>query len=67
MVVMWVTLAKLNESSIVEYGRTGLSLVAKGARSEFVDGGKEKRVIYMHRVTLTGLSPGEKYSKLIRL
>ena len=65
MVVTWVTLSTLNESSIVEYGRTSLSSVAKGTRTKFVDGGKEKRVIYMHRVTLTGLSPGKKYCELI--
>ena len=65
MVVTWVTLDATN-SSIVEYGHRSLDAVAKGIQDVFVDGGSEKRKIYMHRVTLSGLKPSTTYSKFLQ-
>lgn len=52
------------EESIVEYGIGGFALTAKGNRTKFVDGGKEKRHQYIHRVYLKNLTPGQKYRKI---
>jgi len=60
MVVTWVTMQS-TPSTIVEYGVKELTKTAKGYEDVFVDGGHEKRLIYIHRVTLTGLQPGQKY------
>ncbi len=49
--------------SMVEYGSGTLSMVTKGQQDKFVDGGSEKRIIYMHRVTLISLMPGHKYGQ----
>ena len=62
MVVTWVTLNKTG-SSKVEYGAGGFDHAATGVQTEFVDGGPEKRKIYIHRATMTDLKPGTKYSK----
>ena len=62
MTVTWVTFNNTN-SSVVEYGKTKLSMVAKGIVDKFVDGGPLKVVRYIHRVTITGLTPGQKYGK----
>jgi hypothetical protein len=62
MVVTWVTLEAAN-MSIVEYGQQDLDNVAKGTQDVFVDGGDEKRNIYMHRVTLRNLMPNTRYSE----
>jgi hypothetical protein len=48
-------------ASIVEYGEKSLSMTAKGNEDVFVDGGNEKRIMFIHRVTITGLIPGKKY------
>lgn len=63
MTVTWVTLSQVN-ASVVEYGIDNLIMVAKGNETAFEDGGTEKRVLYIHRVTLTNLIPGQRYSKL---
>ena len=63
MVATWVTLNS-TDFSIVEFGIYDLNLVAKGTEDRFVDGGSQKRVMYMHRVKITGLKPGNRYSKL---
>ena len=60
IVVTWVTMEAAN-LSIVEYGQRDLDTVAKGMQDIFVDGGSEKRNIYMHRVTLTNLRPNTRY------
>ena len=62
MIVTWVTFDP-TDVAIVEYGRDDLNLVAKGVQDKFIDGGSEKRAIYMYRVVLNGLVPGERYSK----
>nr|XP_023657946.1 acid phosphatase type 7 isoform X2 [Paramormyrops kingsleyae] len=62
MVVTWTT---FNETeSVVEYNEWGgklFTLVAKGNATTFVDGGSEKRRLFIHRVTLSGLKPGSAY------
>lgn len=48
----------------MEYGIGGFVLRAEGNSTLFVDGGKEKRKQYIHRVWLKDLTPNSKYSKL---
>jgi len=60
MVVTWVTVQSTN-MSIVEYGIKDLNRRAKGFEEVFIDGGSEKRMMYIHRVTVTGLQAGQKY------
>jgi len=60
MVVTWVTLQSTS-TSIVEYGVKNLNKTAKGDEDVFIDSGNERRTIYIHRVTVTGLLPGQKY------
>ena len=62
MVATWVTDSS-TDVSVVEYGLNDLGLVAKGIEETFVDGGSQKRVLYMHRVKMTGLVPGRQYSE----
>ena len=60
MVVTWVTL-DMTEDSLVEYGSRGLDSKARGVQDTFMDDGAEQRVLYIHRVKLTGLTPGLGY------
>lgn len=60
MVVTWVTVQSTS-LSIVEYGIKDLSRIAKGFEEVFIDGGSEKHMMYIHRVTITGLQAGQKY------
>ena len=62
MVATWVT-DDPTDVSIVEYGLDDLNLVSKGIEDTFTDGGSMKRVLYMHRVKMTGLVPGREYSE----
>ena len=62
MTISWVTKDDTGHS-LVEYGPQTLHLVAKGSSTLFVDGGAERRTMYMHRVTLKKLSAGQIYSK----
>lgn len=64
MIVTWVTLSR-TPASIVEYGLSDLTMTAKGELEVFVDGGQERRSICVHRVTLTGLIPGQKYGRVL--
>lgn len=62
MVVTWTTFNKTD--STVEYSLMGgrlFEMTAKGEATLFVDSGKEKRKIFIHRVTLTGLKPATSY------
>ncbi|XP_072545878.1 acid phosphatase type 7 isoform X3 [Salminus brasiliensis] len=62
MVITWTTFDKTD--SMVEYNLWGgklFSQTAKGMSTLFVDGGSEKRKMYIHRVTLSDLSPGSAY------
>jgi len=65
MVVTWVTMDYTSDS-IVEYNKRGgpLDYKAHGTVDLFVDGGSDKRKIYMHRVTLTGLVPRVSYGNV---
>lgn len=67
MVVTWTT---FNETeSVVEYNEWGgklFTLVAKGNAITFVDGGSEKRRLFIHRVTLSGLKPGSAYGECMQ-
>ena len=62
MMVTWVTLT-LTNYSIVEYNKGGfpLTLRATGTVTKFTDGGSQHRVLYMHRVKLTGLAYDQVY------
>ena len=60
MVVTWVTLSQTN-STVVEYGPKDLSMYVKGTEEVFVDGGTEKRKIYIHRAKMINLTPGNPY------
>uniref|UniRef100_A0A8B9LTI0 Purple acid phosphatase n=1 Tax=Astyanax mexicanus TaxID=7994 RepID=A0A8B9LTI0_ASTMX len=62
MVITWTTFDKTD--SMVEYNLWGGKLFtqsAKGISTLFVDGGTEKRKLYIHRVTLSDLRPGSTY------
>ena len=64
MVVSWVTLNDTDNPSYVEYGLNNLNMRAKSSgAAKFVDGGSEKRAIYIHKVTMTHLKSGQKYSR----
>ena len=63
MVVTWVTLDSTNTST-VEYGLDvgSMTLTSNlGIAEKFVDSGKLKRSMYMHRVTLLDLKPDTRY------
>lgn len=65
VIVTWVTLNETSSDPIVEYGPiaacTKFSQTATGYTTIFTDGGSEKRVLYIHRVTLSHLTPGHTY------
>lgn len=61
--VTWVTLTSAVKSSFVEYGVSSYDLVAVGEQTDFVDGGREHRQLFMHRVVLTNLRPDTRYGK----
>jgi len=62
MWVTWVTLdLKFANESLVEFGESGLTKLANGTVDTFVDGGSEKRKIYIHRVCMTNLTPNTRY------
>ena len=62
MMITWVTLAP-TDYSIVEYNKAGfpLSLQASGSMTKFTDDGPAHRVLFIHRVKLTGLVPDQMY------
>jgi hypothetical protein len=62
MIVTWVTQDDVKES-VVEYGTNFINQVESSTRDIFVDGGKEKRQMYIHRVQLSNLDPGTVYRK----
>lgn len=61
MMVTWVTLDPTNIST-VEYGYNSLNWRKTGNMTKFVDGGLNSRSIYIHRVLLTDLVPGNPYT-----
>ena len=62
MIVTWSTLSQVNDS-VVEYGVNQLTSSATGTVKRFVDGGPQKRSQWIHSVNITGLQPGQTYSK----
>ena len=62
MIVTWVTFDP-TATSTVKYGIDNLDISAYGISTLFVDGGSEKRKLYIHRVTLNNLQPNQKYCK----
>lgn len=61
MIVTWVTFDMTNTST-VEYGINQLNQSKHGYSTLFVDGGDEQRSMFIHRVILTSLVPGQRYS-----
>ena len=67
MVVTWVTFNQ-TATPTVEYGTNILEESETGFSSQFIDGGNETRLLYIHRVVLDDLVPGLSYSmKLLQL
>ncbi|KAK7104144.1 hypothetical protein V1264_018908 [Littorina saxatilis] len=62
MFVVWST-ANDTTTSMVRYFAMGSSkvMITEGVSRKFTDGGELRRVQYIHRVKLTGLTPGQKY------
>ncbi|XP_015791635.1 acid phosphatase type 7 [Tetranychus urticae] len=60
MVATWTTFNSAGQP-IVEYGIKKLDKTAKGQSTEFVDGGSEARSMFIHRVTMKNLVPGQTY------
>ncbi|XP_071079629.1 acid phosphatase type 7-like isoform X1 [Haliotis cracherodii] len=61
MVVTWVTLDEAGTAT-VNYGEGKLDQTQFGKTTVFTDGGTEKRVLYIHRVLLSGLNLGHQYT-----
>lgn len=64
MTVTWTTFDPAE--SVVNFGLdSGKALTqwARGSARKFVDGGKLARSMFIHRVSLSGLSPGQRYGK----
>lgn len=60
MTITWVTPNEVNES-LCAYGYSNVQMLERGRPSVFVDGGSQKRNIFIHRITLNLLMPGKKY------
>ncbi|XP_026288877.1 acid phosphatase type 7 [Frankliniella occidentalis] len=59
IVVTWTTYSDCKSS--VEYGIEHIALKAHGNTTKFIDGGSERRVMYIHRVLLSNLTSSSKY------
>ena len=65
MMITWVTMAS-SVKSVVEYGeryKLPLNKRAFGEATKYKTCGWKERIIYMHRVRLEGLVPGQGYGK----
>nr|AYV89047.1 Iron/zinc purple acid phosphatase-like protein [Tetranychus truncatus] len=60
MIVTWTTFDPISLPS-ASYGISTLNQTTYGYSTKFVDGGSEKRVMYIHRVTMNNLKPDQKY------
>lgn len=63
MMITWVTMAE-SVKSVVEYGeryKLPLNMKTFGSATKYKACGWKKRIIYMHRVKLEGLTPGSGY------
>lgn len=66
MWVTWVTLSNMTRDeefvqSFVEYGTNGFTRRQEGNFTHFVDQGKQKRWIFVHRAKMTDLNPDQRY------
>lgn len=65
MMVTWLTFDAVSSAPIVEYGVAEgpptFPFAATGWTTKFTDGGSEKRVMYIHRVLLQGMTPDTDY------
>lgn len=61
---MWITWVTFDDTfiSIVEYGTDKFMWSKMGNTSLFIDGGLSRTKRYVHRVLLTNLKPGTRYS-----
>ena len=66
MMITWVTF-KPRVNHTVQYNVHGkpLSLNATGTMTKFTDGGREHRVLFIHKTKLTGLTPDQAYGRSI--
>jgi len=66
MMITWVTF-KPTVNHTVQYNVHGksLSLHATGTMTKFTDGGWERRVLFIHKTKLTGLTPNQAYGRSI--
>lgn len=60
IVITWVTPSNTTKS-VVQYGTTAININATGTPTNFTDQGADKRVMWMHRVLLRGLTPNTRY------
>ncbi len=63
MIVTWTTF-NLTNTSTVEYGINYFEKSSTGNSTLFVDGGDQRRTLYIHRVVMNELKPGQTYCKL---
>lgn len=65
MMVTWLTMDAITSKPVVEYGVLESPLPypfsSSGMTTKFTDGGSEKRVMFIHRVLLQGLTPATGY------
>jgi len=61
MWVTWVTFDDIATPPLAEIGQGALTDTVKGTTTKFVDGGSEKRTIYVHRVLFDKLKAGQNY------
>ncbi|XP_038077012.1 acid phosphatase type 7-like [Patiria miniata] len=59
MIVTWSTFE--DTPSMVQFGMTKPDQNATGSSTKFIDGGSLKSAQFIHRVKLTGVTPGTKY------
>jgi hypothetical protein len=53
----------MTQTVFVEYGTdSSLSQSSEGTSTLFIDGGDEKRQMYIHRAVMKDLIPGKRYS-----
>lgn len=62
IVVTWSTLEK-PQKCFVKFGKQNTDTTVIGDTTNFVDGGEEQRVIFMHKATLPALEYDASYSK----
>ena len=65
MMVTWLTIDSIETKPTVEFGSMdsfpSYPFTSSGWSTKFVDGGSEQRTMYIHRVLMEGLTPGQGY------